>query len=311
MRKTFRRHGVDEYDYSPQPQARRMQHPQQAQRADYGYDTYPQEQAPVPQVTQYNAGDRPVTAPDDKRFVKNELLKLKLRSLIASIFAFLVLVIGGALIADYVTGAEYSFNFEASISGVGHLVWMSLGAFIGFVLLVIYGMRLYMVRKDSNRTRTFGQSDFYVPLSLKKYYRSLKSNNTFIHYFAFLAYVLLSLAIGVVYAVSYENTVINTNLLLIETASELQTWVLTFGLSLAAVFVVHVVFIFLRYRKANIYDARFGHEIVPKEQIMEIKKRNRRICIFITLAILIIGVIVYFILRKFKPSVPNLLSLKK
>ena len=308
MRKTFRRHGVDEYDYSPRPQVRRMQQPQ---RADYGYDTYPQEQAPVPQVTQYNAGDRPVTASDDKRFVKVELWKLKLRSLIVSILAFVILAIGGALIADYVTGTQYSFNFDNSITGAGHLVWMALGTFVGFVLLVIYGMRLYIVRKDSFRTRTFGQNDFYVPLSLKKYYRSLRSNNTFIHYFAFLAYIALALAIGIVYAVSYENTFINQNLLLIKTASELETWVITFGLALASVFVAHVVFIFLRYRKANVYDARFGHEIVPKEQIIEIKKRNRRICIFITLAIFIIGVLVYFILRKFKPSVPNLLSLKK
>jgi len=291
--------------------------PQRERYQDYQQVDPYYDQDVVPRQNLYGSQDRPITNEGDKLFVKREIRKLKLRTFIGLGTFSIILLAAAILMAIYLTGTLYTFEsvekwIDATtiIKGEGHLAWMAAGGLIGLIGTLFFLSKWYLLSKDSDRVRTVGQNDYFVPLSLKKYYRALKANNTFIHYFATLGYIGMGLSIGICYLISYENTFVNDTFIVFKSSAELYPWVITFGSVVGAIFALHLVWIILRKRKVTQYDARFGIEIVPTEQIIALRKRNRRICIFITLALIIVGVMVYFIIKKFKPSVPSLLKLK-
>lgn len=124
-----------------------------------------------------------------------------------------------------------------------------------------------------------------VPYFLIRNYKSLVARPIYMNWLAFNIYVFGAIIIGIFYiikAASKNKIPMNTEIIIM---------IAILGVTL----LIHIISLFFtRARKGNL-NAYYGYEIIPFDQVKDIRKRANRLCLtifFIFLAIILFAVVI-------------------
>ncbi|WP_339021528.1 MSC_0882 family membrane protein [Spiroplasma endosymbiont of Atherix ibis] len=176
------------------------------------------------------------------------------------------------------------------------LLIFSLGFFA--ISLTDFGFIFSNVKKYS-RDLYYGKES--VPYFITRNYRSLISRAVYLNWIAFCIYIFGAISLGIMYGLQSQVETfyfLFWKIQLKSLNSEIQTNIIVLFVTLT----IHILnIVTTRTRKNNIIGY-YGYEIIPQQEIKEIRKRANKICMiifFITLAIILFLIVIpWLIIRK-------------
>ncbi|AGR40990.1 MSC_0882 family membrane protein [Spiroplasma taiwanense] len=175
-------------------------------------------------------------------------------------------------------------------------------AFFG-VSLTDYTL-LYSNVKKYERELLLGNES--VPYFITRNYRSLISRAVYLNWFSFSFYIISAIILGCLYGLQAQHETGNTEIYIlfwkIGELKSLESEITITIIILFTVLAIHVANIVTSRSRKNNIISYYGYEVIPQQEIKEIKKRANKICLiifFVTLAIILFLIVIpWLIIRK-------------
>jgi hypothetical protein len=128
-----------------------------------------------------------------------------------------------------------------------------------------------------------------IPYFLIRNYKALIARPIYMNWIAFNIYVFGAIVIGIFYIIKAAS----------KGSVPMSTEIIIMICILASTLLIHLLSLFLtRFRKGNI-NAYYGYEIIPFDQVKDIRKRTNRTCLtifFIFLALILFVIVIPWLL---------------
>ncbi|AUM62531.1 MSC_0882 family membrane protein [Spiroplasma monobiae] len=174
--------------------------------------------------------------------------------------------------------------------------------------LTDYGF-LYSNVKKYERELMVGKEA--VPYFITRNYRSLISRSVYVNWISFCIYIFGAITLGIMYGLQEQVKTGNTDIYILfwrvgklkPLVSEIQTNIIVLFVTL----IVHVLnIVTTRTRKNNIIGY-YGYEIIPQQEIKEIKRKANKVCMiifFTIMAIILFAIIIPWLIIRKKRGLP-------
>ncbi|WP_338985484.1 MSC_0882 family membrane protein [Spiroplasma endosymbiont of Diplazon laetatorius] len=232
---------------------------------------------------------------------------------------FLMFLIGatGIITSSLMLAIYYKAGEKGTYMGIGRqevmypffsilLLIVSAGFF--FVSISDFGF-LYSNVKKYERDLYFGRES--VPYFITRNYRNLISRSVYLNWISFNIYVFGAIVLGIMYGLQSQYLTNNTNIyFLFWKIGELKSLESEIKINIIILFttlIIHVLnLVTTRTRKNNIIGY-YGYEIIPQQEIKEIRKKANKVCMiifFTVLAIILFLIVIPWLIVRKKRGLP-------